>query len=306
MPKTKISMSLYEVRLSITGACNHNCFYCGPFSDGKIDNGYKNLLLKQVKKITPLLKELDIHVQITGGEPTLRNNLIDIVKTLKKGGIDDIGMSTNGSNMNPKYAKSLVDAGISDIHIHFPSLDQDIFSKTTGDKQKGVVKRILKTVDSLKNLGCGVELNTPITALNKEKTAELMGYCYENKINLKLIEIVSSSDKKIEEDEIRDLLKSWVHKKSLSLNKVKVKNKYGIVYDFGGFFFRIAPETEGLLDFLEGRSDEVLYDGRYWIGGNGGKFLFSPTCFLPPQKGNFNDFEKNIKETIKKYQNEKK
>jgi molybdenum cofactor biosynthesis enzyme MoaA len=78
MEKIEISMPLYEIRLSLTGRCNHQCIYCGPFSDGKADNGYKDLSLNQVREIAPLLKDKKLHVQLTGGEPTLRKDLTKI------------------------------------------------------------------------------------------------------------------------------------------------------------------------------------------------------------------------------------
>ena len=52
MDKIEFTMPLYEIRMSLTGICNHDCVYCGPFSDGKKDNGYKELSLNQIKQLT--------------------------------------------------------------------------------------------------------------------------------------------------------------------------------------------------------------------------------------------------------------
>ena len=143
MAKVEISMPFYEVRLSVTGECNHKCKYCGSFSDGKAINGYRNLSLDQVSDLTLLLKNKGLHVQLTGGEPTLRKDLDQIIRILSKGGVKDIGLTTNGSILSPEYAQRLFDAGISDIHIHVPSLDCNVFERTTRNKRKNVINKSL-------------------------------------------------------------------------------------------------------------------------------------------------------------------
>lgn len=299
-------MPFYEIRLSLTGSCNHKCIYCGPFSDGKANNGYKDLSLKQIKKIAPLLKKSKLHIQLTGGEPTLRKDLIKIIEILNKFKIKDIGITTNGTLINPGYAQKLLEAGVSDIHIHMPSLSYKVFKETTKEKRKKVVDEIKQTALYLKQQGREIEFNTPVTNVNLHTISQLIDFCYENKINLKLIEEVSLSTKKIKEKEIIKILKKWFKNKKLQINEVRANKKYGRTYDLGNFCFRVAPATKGLVNFLNGEKNSILYDGRYWIGGKDGAFLFTPSYFLNPEKGNFEDLEKNFNETNRKYKNNKK
>ena len=53
-----VSTPFYEIRLSVTGACNQNCIYCGPFVDGKHTRGYGSISLEQVRKFVCELKIL--------------------------------------------------------------------------------------------------------------------------------------------------------------------------------------------------------------------------------------------------------
>jgi molybdenum cofactor biosynthesis enzyme MoaA len=301
MVKIEVSMPLYEIRLSLTGSCNHRCIYCGPFSDGKADRGYKDLSLRQIKKLAPLLKKTRLHVQLTGGEPTLKRDLIKIVKTLSDFGIKDVGLTTNGSKLNTGYVKKLMDAGISDIHIHIPSLDREAYKKTTGDKSKDVVNRIIDAALYLKKQNHKLEFNTPITNINVPTTTQLINFCYDNKINLKLIEEISLSKKQINEKEIIKILNNWFKNKKIYLNETRINKKYGRVYNFGDFYFRVAPATKGLSDFLNGKGDTILYDGRYWIGGRDGKFLFTPSYFLDPKEGSYKDLKGNLDKTMRVY-----
>lgn len=298
-------MPLYEIRLSLTGNCNHSCIYCGPFSDGKADNGYKELSLEQIKKIAPLLKEKGFHVQLTGGEPTLRRDLIEAVETLSNFGIEDIGITTNGSLLNPDYAQKLTTAGISDIHIHMPSLDHEVFEKTTRDRRSQVVDGIKQTALYLKQQGKGIEFNTPVTSINLKTIPQLIDFCYENKINLKLAEEISLSKKQIKEEKIIQIFEDWFRNKGLQLDETKISKKYGKIYNFGDFYFRVAPATKGLVDFLNGEGDTILYDGRYWIGGRDGKYLYTPSYFLSPEEGSYENLRENLDKTILMYENNK-
>lgn len=307
MEKIEVSMPLYEARLSLTGRCNHRCIYCGPFSDGKSDKGYGDLTLRQISQIAPLLSDKGLHVQLTGGEPTLRKDLTKMVEILSRAGVNDIGLTTNGSMINPEYVQQLLDSGISDFHIHMPSLNYRVFQKTTKDKRQRVIDGIIETSLYLKQQGRGVEFNTPVTPFNLLTLPELIDFCYSNEINLKLIEEINLAKEQIPEGQITKTLEGWFQNKGLELDETKINKKYGRIYNFGNFSFRIAPATKGLVDFLNNENESILYDGRYWIGGKEDNFVFTPSYFLKIKTGNFKDLERNLNETIEIYnENEKK
>jgi cyclic pyranopterin phosphate synthase len=241
-------------------------------------------------------------VQITGGEPTLRRDLKEIVKELSGSGVGNIGMTTNGSRLNIQYASELVNVGVSDVHIHLPSLDKSIYSQTVRRNISSSRIQTLKDAAIYLKGAAGVEFNTPVTSINLPSLPQLFNFCYDNKINLKLIEEVKLSGEQISEEAITLLLEEWVKTQEMDPTKINIDGRYGKNYMFpAGFSFRVAPATRGLVSFLGGESDRVLYDGRYWIGGDNGKFLFTPSCFLEPTTGDFEDLKLNFEETRKKY-----
>jgi len=303
----RASMPFYEIRLSVTGSCNQNCIYCGPFVDGKHTRGYGLVSLDQIQQIVDKLKnninKQNIHVQITGGEPTLRKDLVKIFSILNRG-IKDIGMTTNGSMLNLKLTKNLVKNGLSDIHIHLPSLDRDICEKTTRvafDENR--IKNIIDSAMFIKKMGKRVEFNTPLTELNISTLPDLLNFCYKNKINLKLIEELRIDDShQITINLIKKILSNWIKKNRILIIKTKIKNKYGIIYQFNdNFSFRIAPVDKEFKKSLKNSPSKIFLDGRYWVGARDNLFLFTPSYSLPPIKGTLIDLKKNIEFISEKY-----
>jgi molybdenum cofactor biosynthesis enzyme MoaA len=305
--KFQVSMPFYEIRMSVTGACNHNCVYCEPFVDGKHSKGYGNISINQVVDFTERFKDFfkkeKLHLQITGGEATLREDLVDIFATLNKE-IKDIGISTNGSNLNLRLAKDLVNNGLSDIHIHLPSLDKEISEKTTQRKHKGnYIKKITDTALYIKSTGTRVEFNSPVTNINILSLVDLLDFCYQNKINLKLIEELRlDNSEQIKFKTIKKLLSDWMKKNKIQTRETKIKNKYGIIYNLDkNFFFRIAPVDKNFKKNLKGLTKKTLLDGRYWVGGRDGHFLFTSSYSKELTKGDINDLEKNLNRLSKIY-----
>lgn len=301
------AMPFYEIRLSVTGACNQNCIYCGPFVDGKHTRGYGLISLTQIRQFASQLKDIinkqNIHIQITGGEPTLRKDLVEIFSLLNQQ-IKDIGMTTNGSKINLKLAKDLVKNGLSDIHIHLPSLNKDIHEKTTRAKfDKNSIQNILDSVLLIKAMGKRVEFNTPVTDINASTLPDLFNFCYKNKINLKLIEELRlDNSPQVSVGSIKKILADWIEDNKIVTIETKIKNRYGIIYNLDdNFFFRIAPVDEEFKKNLTGASKKILLDGRYWVGGHDNYFLFTPSYSLPPMKGTIRDLKKQIKIVSQKY-----
>lgn len=295
------SMPFYEIRLSVTGACNQNCVYCGPFVDGKHNRGYGIITLDQIRLLVDELKDIineqKIHVQITGGEPTLRYDLVKIFALLNEE-IRDIGMTTNGSKINLKLVKELTDYGLSDLHVHLPSLNKDVFQKTTRAAfDENHIQNVMDSALYIKKIGKRVEFNTPITHINLPTLTELLDFCYKNKINLKLIEELKfDSSPHISSTAIKEILSDWIRENRTPIMKTKIKNRYGIIYQFeDDFFFRIAHVDEEFKKSLTGASKKILLDGRYWVGGNDNQFLFTPSYSLLPTKGTIEDLKEQIK-----------
>ena len=104
------------IRLSISDVCNFKCGYCLPdgYRIDKSDNR-KFISKEEISRLAKALSELGVSkIRLTGGEPTIRKDFIDIIKDIKKNsGIKKTVITTNGYKLN-KIAK---DIKLSLIHI---------------------------------------------------------------------------------------------------------------------------------------------------------------------------------------------
>ena len=97
-------------RISITDVCNFKCGYCLPDGYQKPENKKIFLTLDEIRRIGIALSELGVcKIRLTGGEPTVRKDFIDIVENLKSlPGIKKVVMTTNGYNLK-QIAKPLME-----------------------------------------------------------------------------------------------------------------------------------------------------------------------------------------------------
>ena len=139
------------IRLSITDVCNFKCGYCLPngYQVDKSDNR-KFLHLDEIRRLAKALSELGVSkIRLTGGEPTVRKDFFDIVKTIKENsGIKKTVITTNGYHLD-KIAYKIKDSGLDGINISIDSLNKEIFKKVTSHDRLDEILRGIKVLQGL-------------------------------------------------------------------------------------------------------------------------------------------------------------
>lgn len=137
----------------ITSNCNFNCPYCNRLEPRKIPD----LSLEQIESYIKILSSMNCkYVHLTGGEPTTRKDLIDIIRLLKQYNIR-VGISTNGSRKT-EYYKELITVG-----IELFSVSLDVHKKDLNKKFTLVSNNIFDTVvNNIKELSKEVYVNVGI------------------------------------------------------------------------------------------------------------------------------------------------
>ncbi|MFH1235128.1 MAG: radical SAM protein [Candidatus Diapherotrites archaeon] len=166
-------IALYEI---LTGfSCNCNCKFCSLDFEKRAFN-------KTSKEITAdIIKAKGLGVEIlgfTGGEPTIRKDIIGLVKFAKKSGFRTVRMQTNGMMLaNKKFAEKIVGAGANYFKVSIHAHRADIQDSLT--QAKGSFEKAVKGIKNIKALGRTVEANFVINRKNyvflPQTVAFLMG-----------------------------------------------------------------------------------------------------------------------------------
>lgn len=116
------------IRLSVTDRCNFRCVYCMPPDIEFMDRGHL-LRFEEIERICRVFAEMGVErVRLTGGEPTVRRGIADLVGRIARvPGLRDLSMTTNGWNLQ-EIAPSLREAGLSRLNISLDTLRRDRFA----------------------------------------------------------------------------------------------------------------------------------------------------------------------------------
>ena len=145
----KFGRAITDLRISITDRCNYKCVYCRTGNEGAL---YGDLPFADYLRMARVLVGMGItKVRLTGGEPLLRNGVVEFVRELAKlrpqvptsrarhakemehpdnGELLDIALTTNG-HLLADLARPLKDAGLSRVTVSMDAVDPDRFARIT-------------------------------------------------------------------------------------------------------------------------------------------------------------------------------
>ncbi|GAA5961849.1 hypothetical protein JCM3765_004095 [Sporobolomyces pararoseus] len=150
------------LRISLTEKCNLRCTYCMP-EDGVPLLPKDNLLTTdEVERVAKLFVENGVRkIRLTGGEPTVRKDLIDVVARLSalKPQIESLGLTSNGVTLR-RHLPSLVEAGLTHLNISLDTLDEHKYELMT---RRRAFNKVMETLEVAKRLrddkGLRVKIN---------------------------------------------------------------------------------------------------------------------------------------------------
>lgn len=167
------------ISLDITQKCNLKCVHCFNNSGSSVSDELSD---KEIIDVANQIAELHPHnVCLCGGETLCRENIFDIIDTLR-GNVTKISMVSNGYKMDFETAKRLVDSGVSHIQI---SLDgKDCYQHDTFRGVKGSFDRAVNAIKNVKKCGINrLAVSLVPNKLNYKTIDEYIDLCYELEIN---------------------------------------------------------------------------------------------------------------------------
>ena len=189
-----------DLRVSITDRCNYRCVYCRTGNQGAI---YADLPFADYLRMVKVLVQLGIEkVRITGGEPLLRNGLVDFVSQLAKLRTAedkrlDLAATTNG-HLLPDLATPLKAAGLSRITVSMDAVDPDRFARIT--RVANGFENVLTGIRAAKRAGLEpVKVNCVLLrGFNEDQIVEFARFSREEGVVVRFIEFMP-----LEEDRLR-------------------------------------------------------------------------------------------------------
>ena len=137
LPLDRLGRRMHDLRISVTDRCNFRCGYCMPAEVFGRDYAFlprgQILAYEEVARLARLFVAFGVEkLRITGGEPTVRHDLPDLVRMLATiDGVRDLTLTTNGSALR-RLAAPLADAGLRRITVSLDSLDDEVFRRMNG------------------------------------------------------------------------------------------------------------------------------------------------------------------------------
>ncbi len=181
------------LRLSLTEACNYRCSYCLP--DGYLADGRPRFLeLDEIRRLVRAFAATGMHkLRLTGGEPSLRKDLVSIIATIATTpGVSRIALTTNGCLL-PRHVGLWREAGLTALNVSLDSLDPARFAAITGHDRFAEVS---EGVEMALKLGFdAVKLNAVLLrAVNDDEWPAWRAYLRERDITVRFIELMRTGD----------------------------------------------------------------------------------------------------------------
>ncbi|MGQ9503087.1 MAG: GTP 3',8-cyclase MoaA [Anaerolineae bacterium] len=123
--KDRFGRMINYLRLSVTDRCNLRCRYCMPDREYEQKPRVRLLAASEIEKIALAAVRVGIRkIRLTGGEPTLRSDILEIVhRLINIPGVEELVMTTNGIRL-AQLAVPLREAGLRRVNIHLDSLNR--------------------------------------------------------------------------------------------------------------------------------------------------------------------------------------
>ena len=179
---------IISLRISITNRCNVNCIYC--HHDGMLESS-SEMTSDEIYEICRIAKKIGVEkIRLSGGEPLVRKDIVEIVQKVASLDFKDISITTNGIFLD-KYAKDLKDAGLDRINVSLDTLNEETYKNIVG---KNALQRVKDGIIESCAVGLyPVKINMVVmNNINNDEIMDMFEFTKEHGVILQLIEIIES------------------------------------------------------------------------------------------------------------------
>jgi len=187
--KDNYGRPLLNLRVAITQRCNLRCLYCHREGEERLVRDIAaEMTVDEIVRIVRIAVGLGISkVKLTGGEPLMRKDVVEIVRGIASiPGLKDLSMTTNGTLLDP-LAEGLHAIGLKRVNVNIPTLNGEVYGELTGGRLEDVLEGVKAAVEA----GLyPVKLNMLILkGVNDRDVPEMIEFARETGTILQLIEL---------------------------------------------------------------------------------------------------------------------
>lgn len=184
---------LTDLRISLTDRCNLRCVYCMPAEGIEFRPSEELLQDDELLLLVRAAAELGVRkVRLTGGEPTVRPGLVNLVREIRAiPGIEDIALTTNGLLLD-RLAAPLAEAGLTRVNVSLDTLDPAKFAAIT---RGGRVEQVTAGIAAAEAAGLGpIKLNAVVVrGFNDSDVGPLAALTLDRPWEVRFIEMMPFS-----------------------------------------------------------------------------------------------------------------
>jgi len=160
------------VLLEVTRRCNLRCRFC--FAHSAASEPELEELKKAVDNI--ILRAGKVLIQLSGGEPSLRDDLPELVRYIKSRGAAYVQINTNGLRLarDEEYVKALAEAGLDIVFLQFDGCDDRVYESLRG---RTLFEEKKRAIELCSRYGLGVTLvSTLVRGINDAMVGEIVRF----------------------------------------------------------------------------------------------------------------------------------
>ena len=196
------------LRLSVTDRCDLRCSYCMPERMTFLPKKEVLSLEELYDLATGFIARGVTKIRITGGEPLVRRDIIDLFTALGRrlgpkghGGLAELTLTTNGTQLG-EHAEALAKAGVRRINVSLDTLDRAKFAELT---RRDMLPQVLEGIAAAKAAGLKVKLNAvALKGVNEAELPDLIAWGHAQGHDVTLIEVMPLGD--VEEERLDQYL----------------------------------------------------------------------------------------------------
>jgi GTP 3',8-cyclase len=189
-PRDAFGRTMNYLRISLTDRCNFRCLYCMPAVGMKFQPRDEMLTDDELIRLVGIFAEAGVtKLRLTGGEPTIRPHLVDLVREFKAfPNINEIAMTTNALLLS-RIAGDLKEAGLDRINVSIDTLDPVRFKFMT---RGGRFDLVWKGIEEADRVGLGpIKLNSVVVrGQNDHEVAEMARLTIDRPWQVRFLEIM--------------------------------------------------------------------------------------------------------------------